>query len=122
MKTILNAKNIEDIVFKNNELKSKLKKYAHIFSNWHMASTHPTLRYIKNESVYSLLKLLDKKDLEIIKDTTGLDIDLDPNIYKSVVNITSSLNELEFELPADLNFIDLSVYRKQDELKVTLWK
>lgn len=122
MKTILNLKNIEDIVFKNNQLKSKLQKHSNIFSNWHLAYSHQSLRYIRNESLYALLRSLDTSDLAIIKEYTGLDIELDINIYKTVVNINSNLDYLEFELPLDFNYVDLCVYRKKNEVSVTLWK
>lgn len=122
MKTILNAKNVEDIVFKDNQLKSKLTKHSHIFANWHLAYSHPSLRYIKGESVYNLLKSLDSNDLSIIKDHTGFDIELDQNIYKRIVNINSSLDNLEFNLPLDFNYVDFCIYRKKNEVNVTLWK
>lgn len=122
MKTILNLKNIEDIVFKDNQLKSKLSKHSGIFNNWHLAYSHPSLRYIRSESACALLKSLDTNDLDIIKNHTGLDIELDTNIYKTVLNIDSNLDFLEFYLPLDFNYVDLCLYRKKNEVNVTLWK
>lgn len=118
----LNAKNVEEIVFKNKTISNKLTKYKHIFDTWHFANMMPQLRYIRNNIVIELLNFLNHSDLETISEIIGEEVTVDKFVKKPVQNIQSNYDSLEFDLPNDFNCIDFCCYRKDGHVGVTLWK
>jgi len=122
MSITLDYKNVEQIVFHNKTIIEQLQKYKNIFDTWLMASTVPQLRYIKNNIVITFLNYLDKNDLEIISNILGVKVLLSDTVQKPIENISSVVDSLEFDLPEDFNCIDFCLYRKKENIEVTLWK
>ena len=122
MPIILTSKNIEDIIFKNKKITSKLTRHKHIFDNWNMSQVIPALKFIRSESISKLLKNIDSDDINILKYILQDDVIILRDDSSLVHNVDETIENLEFQMPEDFNCIDFCLYRKNNFIGVTLWK
>jgi hypothetical protein len=71
--------------------------------------------------VYKIIEL-SKDDMKIISKILNDEVILTEDISKTIFNIKTTTDLLEKDLPYDFNLIDLSIYRKGNNIGVTLWK
>jgi hypothetical protein len=122
MPKILNFKNVEDLVFQNKQIKDALPHLNHIFENWLFGYQFIAAKFVRKQAVYDLLRYLSADDLKIISNILKEELVLSSDISRTIINIQSNICSLEKDLPFDFNYIDLSIYRKGEDIGVTLWK
>jgi hypothetical protein len=122
MPTILNFKNVEEFIFKNNQIKQSLPHLKHIFDNWNFGYKFISMKFVRKQAVFDLLRYLSKDDMKIISKILNDEVIFTEDISKTIFNIKTTTDLLEKDLPDDFNLIDLSIYRKGNNIGVTLWK
>jgi hypothetical protein len=118
----INLKNIEEFVFKNKLLRSKLPEFQAYFDQWGLSQQHPSLRSIGKQAVIDLLNHLTENHISIIKSHFNTDVTINKFSNWVVKNVKTDLQNLEIEL----NSFDLSAqicaYRKDDQIYISLWR
>jgi hypothetical protein len=122
MATILNFKNVEDLIFTNKKIKDALPHLKHIFDNWNFGYQFISMKFVRKQAVFDLLRYLSQDDLKIISKILNQDIYITDDISKTIFNIKTNIYSLEKDLPFDFNLIDFSITRKGEQIGVTLWK
>lgn len=121
MAITLTVKNVEEIVFSNNKIMSSLPKYKPLFETWLFASRVPSLKSLRYKTVVEFLKLLTKSELLLLEQLVKKELLLDNSIYESCKNCEGEIENIEFNLPTNFNTSDFCIYRKGNQVGVTLW-
>ena len=118
----LSINNIEDVVFTDKKIRSLLPKYKYLFDSFDVSKMSPALRQLGVKCLNDFLNKLEKEDLNVISNYLNEKVELNQLNLDLTKNINCDIHETEFNLPEIYNCLDLAVYRKKNELKITLWK
>ena len=118
----LNIKTIEEIIFLNKKIHNLLPHHMDLINAWIAGYKNILLKFLKHKSAFELLSIIDEKDLKILADFYKEEVVLENAITKIIIDIKSSKESLESELPDDFNLLDMSCFRRKDEVKIVLWR
>jgi hypothetical protein len=122
MEITLGFENIEEIIFKNKDLYKHLDHYKEIFIDYKIGIINPTFKPLMKSAVTRLCMALNENDLKIIENVLNCKVNFSMEFKKRFIHINSCLNNLENDLPEAYNFVDISAFRDEDNIKVTIWK
>lgn len=122
MAIILNYKNVGELIFSNKKLLNILTDYKEYIDNWYFGTRAGFMKHLVKSAEMNFLKNVKQEHIEKISAVLGDTVIVDNNIFKTVVDIKSTINALEFDLPVDFNFIDMAVYRFQEKVEVIIWR
>jgi hypothetical protein len=118
----LSINNIEDLIFTDKKIRGLLPKYKYLFDSFDLSKVSPALRQLGIRCLTDFLKQIKEEDLKIIETYLNQKVEVNQLNLDLVKNIETDINYAELELPEFYNCIDISIYRKKDELKISLWK
>jgi hypothetical protein len=118
----LSIKEVEDFVFSNKIIQSKLEKYKFLFQTYNMALSVPFLHNLKTRTVLEFIDLLDQEDIKIISDTLKKEVQITKPKFSKVKNFNCYIDNLEFLLDDASNYTEVCLSRKGNNIKVLLWR
>ena len=118
----LSIKEVEDFVFSNKIIQSRLEKYKFLFQTYNMALTVPFLSNLKTRTILEFIDLLQPEDIKIISEVLQRDISVTKPSFAKVKNFGCYTENLEFFMEDVSNYTDICLSRKDDKIKVLLWR
>lgn len=122
MKKNLSIKELEDFVFSNKIIQSKLPKYKFLFNGWKIAQASPSLKSVANRCLLDFADLLTEEDIKIIEEELKIEIVLPRLQYDHTKYFKTDIDILEFLLEDVSNYTETVLYRKGKEIRVLLWR
>ncbi len=121
MELTLSFDNIEELIFQNKNVYTKLDHYKEIFIDYKLGIISPEFKPLKKNAVTRLCMILNNKDLEIISEVLGTKLKFSMDFKKIFTNISSTIDNLHVDLPEVYNIIDITIYRNKEQVEVTIW-
>lgn len=121
MEITLGFDNIEELIFQNKNVYTKLDHYREIFIDYKLGILNPEFRLLQKNAVTRLSMALKEKDLEIISNILGTKVIFSMDFKKVLTHISSTIDNLHLDLPEVYNIIDITVSRNKDRVEVTIW-
>ena len=118
----LSINNIEDVIFNDKKIRPLLPKYKYLFDSFDLSKVSPSLRQLGIRCLNDFLKQIKEDDLKIIENYLNQKVEVNELNLDLVKNIEVDIDYAELELPNFYNCIDFAVYRKKNEVKISLWK
>jgi hypothetical protein len=118
----INQQNVEELVFYKPDLSKKMIDKIHLIKTWKFALKNPSLKAMGKTAIKQFLKTLTDEEKEIISIYYGKPIQVDILDDSKLKNCNFEIENAEFYLPPDYNFIDFCITRSENNLGVTLWK
>ena len=118
----LDLNNIEDIVFKNKQLRFQLPHFKYLFDSYDLGMFSITLKSLAMRCLNEFIKKCTNDDIKILEEFLKEKIEISKLNVDPVVLFESDLNNLEFNMSVDYNCIDVCLYRNKDQIKGILWK
>lgn len=122
MKKNLSIKELEDFVFSNKIIQSKLPKYKFLFDGWRIAQSSPSLKSLATRCLLDFSSLVTEEDLKIIKDELNVEVSVPSLAYNHTKFFKTDIDKLEFLLEDVSNYTETVLYRKGKEIRVLLWR
>ena len=121
MEITLSFDNIEEIIFQNKQLYKELDHYKEIFIDYKLGIVNPNFKPLMKSAISRLCMVLNEKDLQIIEKVIGKKVKFSMEFKKMFTHLSSCIQNLENDLPEAYNFIDMSIYRHNKKIEVTIW-
>ena len=121
MEITLSFDNIEEIIFQNKQLYKELDYYKEIFIDYKLGIVNPKFKPLMKSAISRLCMVLNEKDLQIIEKVIGKKVKFSMEFKKMFTHLSSCVQNLENDLPQAYNFIDMSIYRHNEKIEVTIW-
>lgn len=118
----LDLNNVEDIVFKNKELRLKFPHFKYLFDSYDLGMLSISLKSLAMRCLNDFIKKCTSDDVKKLEDFLKEKIEISKLNVDPVVLFKGTLEDLEFNLPEDYNCIDVCLYRNKNEIKGVLWK
>jgi len=118
----LNINNIEEIVFTDKKVRELFPSYKYLFDSFDLSKVSPALKQLGVRCFNDFLKKVTKEEIKNLENYLNDSVEVELLNLDLTKNINSNIDEIEFELPNNYNNIDLTIYRKGKDIKVTLWK
>lgn len=118
----LSIKDLENLVFTNKIIQSKLPKYKFLFDSYFMSLINPSFKNLGIRSLIEFSNLVTPADVKIISDELGFEVDVS-TVYNSKVNyLEGDINSIELMLDIDQVYSDMTIYRNKNKVKVLQWR
>lgn len=118
----LNINNVEEIIFTDKKVRELLPDYKYLFDSFDLSKVSTGLKQLGVRCFNDFLKKVSQEQLTQVENYFKNKIKVEFLNLDLIKNINGNIDEVEFYLPEVYNNIDLAVYRKKDEIKITLWK
>jgi ABC-type glycerol-3-phosphate transport system substrate-binding protein len=118
----INQQNVEELVFYKPDLSKKLVDKVHLIKTWKFALKNPSLKAMGKTAIKQFLKTLTDEEKQIISNYYNKPIRVDILEDSKLKNFNFDIENAEFCLPNDYNFMDICITRNGKNLGVTLWK
>jgi len=118
----LSIKEVEDFVFSNKIIQSRLEKYKFLFQTYNMAISVPFLSNLKTRTILEFIDLLQPEDIKVISEVLQRDITVTKPHFAKIKSFGCYTDNREFFLEDASNYTDICLSRKGDKIKVLLWR
>ena len=118
----LNINNIEEIIFKNKDIRVKLPDFKYLFDAYDLGMFSPSLKSLAMRCLNDFLKKCTKKEIDVLRDFLKDDVEIMKLNADPVMLFDNDINDLELLLSNDYNCSDVCIYRKGNQIKGLLWK
>lgn len=118
----LNINNVEELIFTDKKVREFLPDYKYLFDSFDLSKVSPALKQLGIRCFNDFLKKIKKDELINVEKYLNQEIKIEDFNLDLIKNLQGNIENLEFIMPENYNNIDLVVYRKKDEVKITLWK
>jgi len=119
---ILNLQNVEELIFHDKEVCKLLPQYQGNFSQWSLGYRVPALRQLGKRALADFLISLAPKDVEVLENHFGDLIEVDKLDYHIVQNFDTTLEEAECCLSEKGEIGNISIYRNDNYLYISMWR
>lgn len=122
----INIQNVEEIIFKNDEIWRELPDLRHLREQWRMSKISPILRAMGKKSILDFLNKAKHEHEVIISKHLGTSVTIDRLDYHLVKSVEFPIEDAELEL----NYLEaqqplypyFGTYRKNDKIYITFWR
>lgn len=118
----LNINNIEEIVFKDKQLRANLSEFKYLFDAYDLGMFSLSLKSLAMRCLNDFLKKCTQKEIEIIKNYLKDDVEVVKLNSDPVMLVESDISDLELNISNEYNCLDICIYRKDNFVKGILWK
>ena len=119
----INFKNIEELLFKNSEVKTLLLDLRHIFDQWLLSYRFPALNTMRKQAIIDLLNSLDSNHIEKLARLLGDMVHIEKLDYHIIKNFHFSIDDaIERALTNYDSYSNLAIARNADQIYVTIWR
>ena len=119
----INPQNVEELIFKNSEIKSLLPDLRHIFDKWLLSYRFPALNNMRKQALIELLNSLNATHLEKLAKVLGdmiLVNGLDNHIIKNFrVPLNSPISK---ELTKHRSYDNIAISRNANNVYISIWR
>lgn len=122
MQKIISYKEVEDLIFNNQQIHKLLPHHKSLFDSYILSKISPTLANLGQRSVLKFMENVTKDDCNAISDILGYNINILPLDTNLVKNIICDIENIEFNLSDVSNYAEIVAYRKGNEVKILCWK
>lgn len=119
---IINLQNLEELIFFEKKVWSLFPEFRYLFDQWAISKRMPGMQNLGKRSLIDFLNSLEKEHIDKLEEYFQDTILVDKIDYHTVKNYNTTIEKIESELCQFQGFSDLSVFRKGDQIKITLWK
>ena len=119
----INPQNVEELLFKNSEIKSLLSDLRHIFDKWLLSYRFPALNNMRKQAIIELLNSLNASHLEKLAKFLGdmiLVNNLDNHIIKNFKIPVDA--PIPIELTKHGSYDNIVVSRDANDVYITIWR
>jgi hypothetical protein len=117
----LNILNVEEHVFYDQKLKSKLEDFNDIFDQWRLSKVL-NLKPLRQKSLLDLLNSLKSEHIKIIEEHLGKNISITSIDPKIVKNCETHIDHADIDLCRQSEGFNVSTYRKGNQLYISYWR
>jgi hypothetical protein len=122
----INIQNVEEIIFRNDEIWRELPDLRHLREQWRMSKISPILRAMGKKAILEFLNKVKKEHETAISKHLGTSVTIDKIDYHLVKSLELSIEDAELEL----NYLEaeqpsypyFGTYRKNDKIYITFWR
>lgn len=118
---VINIHNVEDEVFRNNEVWKAVPDLSHIRDQWRLSALSPSLRAMGRKCLFDFLRESKRHEKEL-SDHFGTKVTIDSIGIGSVLNLKFKASEEHFNPGPDDVFSEICLHRSGDEVLVTMWR
>ena len=118
----INLRNVDEFIFRNKLLKTKLPEFRAYFDQWGLAQQHPFLKSMGKQAAIDLLNALHEGHIGILSEHFGLPVTIDKLSNRIVRNIASSVEEIEKELNKLEVSAQVCAYREGNQVYISMWR
>jgi hypothetical protein len=119
----INIKNIEELIFKNNQAKGLLPELRHIFDQWFLSYRIPALNTMRKQAKIDLLNSLNGEQIEKLARLFDDLVFVDKLDYHVVKNLSFPIDSpIERELTNYESYSNIAISRNEDQLYITMWR
>ena len=119
----INLRNIEELLFKNNQIKSILPELRHLFDQWLLSCRFPALDTMRKQALFDLLNSLEgihvEKLAKLFNDIVFID-KLDNHFIKNL-NFPIEKSSIE-QLTGCDSYVNIAISRNANQCYVTMWR
>lgn len=115
---LINIENVEELVFLDSELRSKLPDMELTFRQWRMGRIHG-LKSLVRQAVFDFLRNLKVTQLKVLEDYFGEDIVINNVDYSLVKNIEFEMNDVFIPVQG---YSGLATYREGTQIYISFWR
>lgn len=117
----INLINVEELIFNQNVFKEKFLEFKHYFDQFERSKHFSFLKNSGTQAKIDLLKNLNKNHIEFIKNFYNEEIEIIKFDNDFCINIDSNIYELSEKIDK-INFNYFSIYRNNNDIKLTFFK
>jgi len=119
----INLRNIEELLFKNNQIKSILPELRHLFDQWLLSCRFPALDTMRKQALFDLLNSLEGIHIEKLAKLFNDIVFVDKLDNRLVKNLIFSIDEFSNEkLTGFDSYVNMSISRNANQCYITLWR
>lgn len=119
---IINLRNIEEFLFRNNELQKKFPEFQHYFNQWNLARQHSFLKQMGKQAVIDLLANLNEKHIEIFSKHFDVCVTIDKFNNRIVRQYEFEIDELSEKIDEIQDQGNMVLYRKDNQVYICTWR
>ena len=120
---ILNLDNVEELVFFDKALRTKLPKLKYIFDQWRLSKAIPAMRQIGKKNLMDFLNAVSQDHISIMSEYFGDEVRIDKLDYSIVKNVEYDLGGMADGLNScDDWFANFVVSRDSDRGYISFWR
>lgn len=122
---VINFKNIEELVFFNDDIRKSLyAKYQKFYDTWTISKRVPHLKAIGLKAILDLLSSLDQEDITFLSEHFKQDVKVEKLSYHLVQNVSMDISsEIELFLDEKLDWKgEIAIHRNAKMLHLTSWR
>jgi hypothetical protein len=117
---LINIGNVEDLIFFNSELHSKLPDFALVFRQWKMSRTYG-LRSLARQAIFDFLNGINESHVVVLEEYFGQDIIINSVDYSLVKNMNFDMDNPEVICSIN-GYTGFSTYRKGSHIYISFWR
>jgi hypothetical protein len=120
----INIHNVEDVIFKNNEIWKQLPEIRYLRDQWRMSKISPIFKAMAKKSMIDFLNKVNLDQEKIISKQLGTSVTIDKLDYHLINNLDFHIDDAEFELSliSEELYSYFTTYRKGDRIYATFWR
>lgn len=120
----INIQNVEEIIFKNNEIWRYLPDIRYFRDQWRLSKISPVFKAMGRKALLDFLNKVGPEHEKIISEKLGEEITIEKLDYLVVKNMELEIEdaELDLNLVSESLYSYFSTYRTKDKLYVTFWR
>jgi len=120
---VLNLDNVEELVFRNKEVRKLLPEFRPMFDQWKLSQMLPSLKNMGRRSVLDFLNSVESSHEKILASFFGDEVTVDRMNYNIVSNQVFSLDFAEENLnDGDERFPNFSLDRDRERIYIVWWR
>ncbi len=118
----INLNNVETMVFYDQKLQKLLPEFKNIFGQWRLSKIDPSLKPTGQRAMMDFLNSVNEEHIEILSNYFDSDVSINKLDYHIVKNIDFPVSEAESNLINEKFFNNTVLYRKGNQLYISLWR
>jgi hypothetical protein len=117
----INLKNIEELIFYNQEVQNLLPEYKHLFDQWKISQRTLGLKSLSQKSICDLLNSLNEKEIIVLQKHFNDIIIVEKINHKLVDNFNGTIGQ-ENNLCQFVGHKDFCITMNKDRFNITFWR
>ncbi len=118
----LNLTNVEEIIFKNYELRKQFPEFRHYFDQWSLAQQHNFLKQTGKQAVIDFLNNLNENHVKIISKYFGINVTIDKLTSGTIRQYQFNVDDLPDKIKEIQDNGNLFLYRNGNQVYVSTWR
>lgn len=119
----INLKNVEELLFKNNDVKATLPDLRYLFDQWLLSYRFPALEAMRKQAIIDLLNSLEGSHLEKLAKLFNDMVFVEKLNNHFVKNLDFPIDKITIEdLTNHNSFVNMAISRNANQCYITMWR